>query len=160
MTTTNAPLLASFRVIQLRQYSPWLWAGRPGFDSRQGQIVFVTTPRQPSSSVLCGLFPHDYIFRRVKLTTSPISVSRLRIRGTIPHSSTHSSDVVLDYTVRSFYLGGLVVSVLAPGPTGHSVAGSNPTEDGGFLWAIKIPSTHFLLRGSKAVGPMSYIYGM
>jgi hypothetical protein len=29
-------------------------------------------------------------------------------------------------------LGGLVVSVLATGPTGHSVAGSNPTEDGGF----------------------------
>jgi hypothetical protein len=28
----------------------------------------------------------------------------------------------------------LVVSVLATGPTGYSVAGSNPTEDGGFLW--------------------------
>jgi hypothetical protein len=39
--------------------------------------------------------------------------------------------------------GGLVVSVLAIGPTGYSVAGSNPTEDGGFLWVIKIPSTHF-----------------
>jgi hypothetical protein len=51
-------------------------------------------------------------------------------------------------------LGGLVVSVLATGPTGHSVADSNPTEGGGFLWAIKIPSTHFLRRGSKAVGPM------
>jgi hypothetical protein len=44
-----------------------------------------------------------------------------------------------------------VVSVLATGPTGHSVADSNPTEDGGFLWVIKIPSTHFLLRGSKTV---------
>jgi hypothetical protein len=49
-------------------------------------------------------------------------------------------------------LGGLV---LATEPTGYSVAGSSPTEDGGFLWVIKIPSTHFLRRGSKAVGPMS-----
>jgi hypothetical protein len=48
-----------------------------------------------------------------------------------------------------------VVSVLATGPMGHSVAGSNPAEDGGFLWVIKILSTHFLRRGSKAVGPMS-----
>jgi hypothetical protein len=32
---------------------------------------------------------------------------------------------------------------------------SSPTEDGGFLLVIKIPSTHFLRRGSKAVGPMS-----
>jgi hypothetical protein len=45
-----------------------------------------------------------------------------------------------------------VVSVLA---NGYSVAGSSPTEDGGFLWAIKIRSAHFLRRGSKAVGPMS-----
>jgi hypothetical protein len=52
-------------------------------------------------------------------------------------------------------LGGLVVSVLATGPTGYSVAGSNPTEDDGFLWVIKIPRTHFLQRGSKAIGPMS-----
>jgi hypothetical protein len=48
-----------------------------------------------------------------------------------------------------------VVSVLATGPTRHSVAGSNPTEDGGFLWVIKIHSTLSLLRGSKAVGPKS-----
>jgi hypothetical protein len=41
-------------------------------------------------------------------------------------------------------LGGLVVSVLATGPTGYSVAGSNPTQGSGFLWVIKIPSTHFL----------------
>jgi hypothetical protein len=41
-------------------------------------------------------------------------------------------------------LGGLVVSVLATGPTGYSVVDSSPTEDGGFLWVIKIPSTHFL----------------
>jgi hypothetical protein len=51
-------------------------------------------------------------------------------------------------------LGGLVVSVLATGPTGYSVAGSNPTKDGGFLWVIKIPSIYFLRRGSKAVGPI------
>jgi hypothetical protein len=44
-------------------------------------------------------------------------------------------------------LGGLVVSVLATGPTGHSVAGSNPTEDGGILWVRKIPSTHFPSEG-------------
>jgi hypothetical protein len=48
-----------------------------------------------------------------------------------------------------------VISVLATGHTGHSVAGSNPTEGGGFLWVIKIRSAHFLRRGSKAVGPMS-----
>jgi hypothetical protein len=29
-------------------------------------------------------------------------------------------------------------SVLASGPTGPSVVGSNPAEDGGFLWVIKI----------------------
>jgi hypothetical protein len=52
-------------------------------------------------------------------------------------------------------LGGLVVSVLATGPTGYSVTGSNLTEDGGFSWVIKIRSTHFLWRGNKAVGPMS-----
>jgi hypothetical protein len=52
-------------------------------------------------------------------------------------------------------LGGLVVSVLATEPTGYSVAGSSPTEGGGYLWVLKIPSTHFLRRGSKAVGPMS-----
>jgi hypothetical protein len=45
--------------------------------------------------------------------------------------------------------------VLATEPTGYSVAGSSPTEDGGFLRVIKIPSAHFLRRGSKAVGPMS-----
>jgi hypothetical protein len=48
-----------------------------------------------------------------------------------------------------------VVSVLAAGLTGHSVAGSSPTEAGGFLWVTEIPSTHFLRRGSKAVSPMS-----
>jgi hypothetical protein len=52
-------------------------------------------------------------------------------------------------------LGGLAVSVFATAPTGHSVAGSNPTGGGGFLWVIKIRSAHFLPRGSKAVGPMS-----
>jgi hypothetical protein len=52
-------------------------------------------------------------------------------------------------------LGGLVVSVLATEPTGYSVAGSSPTEDGGFLRVIKIHRAHFLRRGSKAVGPMS-----
>jgi hypothetical protein len=39
-----------------------------------------------------------------------------------------------------------VVSVLARGPT---AAGSVPAEDGGFLWAIKIRSTHFLRTGSR-----------
>jgi hypothetical protein len=33
----------------------------------------------------------------------------------------------------------LVVSVLATEPTGYSVAGSSPTEDGGFLRVIKNP---------------------
>jgi hypothetical protein len=42
------------------------------------------------------------------------------------------------------YIVDLVVSVLATGPMRYSVASSSPTEDGGFLWVIKIPSTHFL----------------
>jgi hypothetical protein len=46
---------------------------------------------------------------------------------------------------------GLAVSVSATGPTGHSAAGSKPTEGGGFLWVIKISSTYYLLRGSKAL---------
>jgi hypothetical protein len=37
----------------------------------------------------------------------------------------------------------------------HAVADSGPAEDGGFIWAIKIRSAHFLWRGSKAVGPTS-----
>jgi hypothetical protein len=41
---------------------------------------------------------------------------------------------------------------------GLAAAGSGPAEDGGFLWAIKVCSAHFLRRGSKAVGSMSYIY--
>jgi hypothetical protein len=49
--------------------------------------------------------------------------------------------------IKSKALGGLVVSVLVTGPTGYSVAGSRPTEGGGFLWVIKIPSTHFLSEG-------------
>jgi hypothetical protein len=48
---------------------------------------------------------------------------------------------------------GLVVSVLATGPTGYSVAGSSPTEDSGFLWVIKIRSTHFLRREVKLSVP-------
>jgi hypothetical protein len=53
------------------------------------------------------------------------------------------------------YFHHSLVSVLATGTTGPKVAGSGPAEDGGFLWAIKIPSAYFLRRGSKAVGPMS-----
>jgi hypothetical protein len=48
-----------------------------------------------------------------------------------------------------------VVSLLATGPVGLAAAVSAPTEDGGFLWVIKIPSAHFLRRRRKAVGPMS-----
>jgi hypothetical protein len=48
-----------------------------------------------------------------------------------------------------------VVSVLATGHTGLSVAGSGPAEDGGFLWVIKIRSAHSMWRGKKADGPMS-----
>jgi hypothetical protein len=59
-----------------------------------------------------------------------------------------SLNVILGVCIAA--LGGLVVSVLATGPTGCSVAGSNPTKDSGFLWVIKIPSMHFLPRGSKA----------
>jgi hypothetical protein len=49
-------------------------------------------------------------------------------------------------------LGGPVVSKLAREPKASS---SNLAKDEGFLWVIKICSTCFLERGSKAVGPMS-----
>jgi hypothetical protein len=52
-------------------------------------------------------------------------------------------------------LRGLVVSVLATGSTVQAAVGSGLAEDGRFLWVIKIRSTHFIQRGSKAVGPMS-----
>jgi hypothetical protein len=62
---------------------------------------------------------------------------------------------LISATIPAFAaLGGLEVSVLAIGPTGLAAAVPGPVEGGGFLWAIKIPSTHFLRRGSKAVGPM------
>jgi hypothetical protein len=51
-------------------------------------------------------------------------------------------------------LGGLVVSMPAMGLMGLAAAGSEPAEDGGFLWVIKICITHFLQWGSKAVGPV------
>jgi hypothetical protein len=38
-----------------------------------------------------------------------------------------------------------MVSVLSAGP---AVVGSSLAEDGGFLWVIKIRSTHFLQRGN------------
>jgi hypothetical protein len=59
------------------------------------------------------------------------------------------------YLIHTATLGGLVVSVLAMGPTGLSVAGSGLAKDGGFLWVIKIRSAHFLRWGSRAIGPMS-----
>jgi hypothetical protein len=64
-------------------------------------------------------------------------------------------EFLVSYSRVCAALDGLVVSVLATEPTGYSVAGSNSTEDGGYLWVIKIPSAHYLRRGSKAVGPMS-----
>jgi hypothetical protein len=45
-----------------------------------------------------------------------------------------SSGIFRALVQRAAALDGLVVSVLATGPT---VAGSGPAEDGGFLWAIK-----------------------
>jgi hypothetical protein len=63
--------------------------------------------------------------------------------------------VIYVFQLRVARSGTLLYQRLATGPTGHSIAGSNPTEGGGFLWVIEIPSTHFLRRESKAVGPMS-----
>jgi hypothetical protein len=60
---------------------------------------------------------------------------------------------MLEY--NSAALGGLVVSVLATEPTGYSVAGSSPTEDGGILWVIKSRFTaclpNFLSRFSPVI---------
>jgi hypothetical protein len=55
----------------------------------------------------------------------------------------------MKYTLLEMYFDQ---TVLAMGPT---FAGSGLAEDGSFLWLIKIHSTHFLQKGSKAVGPMS-----
>jgi hypothetical protein len=52
---------------------------------------------------------------------------------------------------RGVDLGGIVVRVLATGP---KVRGFDPDR------GDKNAEHHFLRRGSKAVGPMSYIYGM
>jgi hypothetical protein len=49
--------------------------------------------------------------------------------------------------------GDLVVSMLP------KIAGSNPAEAVGFFPGIKNPEHAFLQKGSKAVGPVSYIYG-
>jgi hypothetical protein len=49
-------------------------------------------------------------------------------------------------------LGGVVVSVLAPGPKGR---GFEPSQVNGFLRAIKIRSTPSFRVGNKAGGPMS-----
>jgi hypothetical protein len=38
---------------------------------------------------------------------------------------------------------------------GLAAAGSDPAEDGGFLWVVKIRSAHFHRTGSKAVGQIS-----
>jgi hypothetical protein len=80
-------------------------------------------------------------------------VAGTKFRGRSPKPTEPRRET--EVTANSFTCFYKVVSVLATGPTGHSVAGSNPTEDGGFLRVIKIPSTHFLRRASKAVGPMS-----
>jgi hypothetical protein len=85
-----------------------------------------------------------FMYHLTKMTTLPVQCTNT-CAGINSSSSSSSSDA----------LGGLVVCVLATEPTGYSVAGSSPTEDGGFLRVIKIHSTHFLRRGSKAVGPMS-----
>jgi hypothetical protein len=53
-------------------------------------------------------------------------------------------------SMGSKVIGGLEVNVLAIGP---DVPRSNPTEEIGFLMAIKIHKHVFLRRESKAVGP-------
>jgi hypothetical protein len=48
---------------------------------------------------------------------------------------------------------------LACWPLVPKIAGSNPAEAVGFFPGVKNPDHAFLWKGSKAVGPMSYIYG-
>jgi hypothetical protein len=50
---------------------------------------------------------------------------------TIIKISIYKIRVLVKILITVAALGGLVVSVLATGPTGHSVAGSNPTSFGG-----------------------------
>jgi hypothetical protein len=54
--------------------------------------------------------------------------------------------------LKSFDLGGLVVSVLATGP---KVRGFDPDRGRWIFKGDKNPELHFFRRGSKAVGPMS-----
>jgi hypothetical protein len=51
-------------------------------------------------------------------------------------------DINVCIPILTAALGGLVVSVLATGPTGYSVAGSSPTEGGGILWVIWGPMSY------------------
>jgi hypothetical protein len=53
-------------------------------------------------------------------------------------------------TLLASGFGGLVVP---------KIAGSNPAEAVGFFPGVKNPDYAFLWKGSKAVGPVSYIYG-
>jgi hypothetical protein len=52
---------------------------------------------------------------------------------------------ILTNFVTPVTLGGLVVSMLSTGPTGHSVAGSNPTEGTSFGGEVKpsVPCCRF-----------------
>ena len=63
-----------------------------------------------------------------------------------------SASIFIMYTQR--YSRGSVLPLI------HKFAGSNPTEAVVFFRAKKFFSTPSFRRGSKAVCPMSYIYGM
>jgi hypothetical protein len=68
---------------------------------------------------------------------------KMPLDGSTDGSTTRQQmrDDFLILTFINYALCGLVVSVLATGPMGLVAAGSGPTEDRGFLWVIKIPST-------------------
>jgi hypothetical protein len=102
----------------------------------------------------------DGVVKSVVTVVSSNVWRRIQIRSQFKHCvSTQFTRQLKKDLISLWYSkavrGGLVVSLFATGPTELAAAGSGPAKDGGFLWAIKIRSAHFLRRGSKAVGPMS-----
>jgi hypothetical protein len=72
----------------------------------------------------------DERFERIIIFECKISMRKLAISAEIPHLVI---DNLLKYSGDKAADGGLVVRVLATGPTGPTFASSGPAEDGGFL---------------------------
>jgi hypothetical protein len=86
----------------------------------------------------------------------------IRIAGLLVVNIFCNRIMVLLYTCTILKLTNVTskTSSLACWPLVPKIAGSNPAEAVGFFPGVKNPEHAFLCKGSKAVGPVSYIYGM